>query len=269
MQITLQRFAIPRVLYLTIIVICIAVLTANYYGEDALTLTTNVLYIPISVALVVLPTIHALRFRGRGTHGKAWIMFSIFASFWLIAQLQYEYDLIYHHLDSYPFTMRFFSHLGYAFFFLFSYFYIKPVEKAISKKMKVVAFVVSMGLLLPTIYLTQFYNQSETSGEITELAINPMLDAIVMFPAVLGVMLFFGGKVSFLWSITSLAILLTVIADTSLLISAIPDDYHFARNPLDMLYLWSYVLLVFGVYSQMKIFKHRKMNYYENLEDLR
>lgn len=269
MQVTLQKLVTPRSLHLSILAVGITILVANFYGMETVTKTTNLLYLPASGSLVVLSILLTIRFRGKGEHGKAWIMFSAFAFSWFLAEyVRYAYNIIYENPSSFPLFSHWMYHAGYAFLFLFSILYIRSVEKAISKKMLVSSFLISMSLLLPTIYIVYSQNQNANWYELMLAASHPMADAIVMFPAALGIVLFFKGKVNFLWGAMCLAITLNIIADTSQLISLSPD-YHYMRGPLDILYLWGYILFVFGVHSHIKIFKHYKKKYYKNLEDLR
>lgn len=268
MQITLQKLAAPKYLHFSILAIGIILLVVNFYGKELTTTVTNLLYVPTPAFLVILSLIIAFRFRGKGEHGKAWLLFAAFATSWLAAEyIRLGSDLIYNNTDSFPPISHYLYHAGYVFLFLFSIFYIRPVEKAISKKMLAYTFILCMTLLLPTIYVIQSSNPGADSYDLWLVASHPMADAIVMFPAILSLVLFFKGKVNFLWSVMFLAITLNIIADTSTLLSSAPD-YHYLRNPLDILYLWGYVLFSFGVHSHIKIFKHYKKNYYANVEDL-
>lgn len=269
MQIVLKKLTAPKYLHLSLIAIGIAVLVANSYGREITATITNLLYLPTSTTLVILSVIIALRFRGKGEHGKAWIMFAVFAFSWLLAEyVRYVYYVIYDNPYSFPVISHFFYHLGYLFLFLFSLYYIKPVERTITKKMLLSGFTISIALFTPTIYLTSISNQGANWYELSMAASHPIADSIVLFPSVLGLMLFFRGKVNFLWGVMCLAVTLNVIADTIMLLLSSPE-YHYMRNPLDVLYLWSYVLFSFGVKSHVSIFKHYKMNFYANLEDLR
>lgn len=269
MQILLQKFAAPKYLYISLVAIGIVLLVANFYGRETATTVTNLLYLLTPAILVTLSTMIALRFRGKGEHGKAWIMFVAFAASWLSAEcIRYIYNIVYDNPYSFPAASHLFYHTGYLFLFLFTLYYIKPVEKAITKKMLFISFAISMALFLPTIYLTASLNQGANSYELLMAASHPIADSIVSFPSLLGIMLFFNGKVNFLWAVMCLAVTLNIIADTSTLLSASPE-YHYVRSPLDILYLWAYALFIFGVHSHVKIFKHYKMNFYANLEDLR
>lgn len=269
MQILLQKLAAPKYLHISLVAIGISLFVANFYGRETATTVTNLLYLPIPTILVILSAMIALRFRGKGEHGKAWIMFVAFACSWLSAEyIRYTYDVIYDNPYSFPAVSHILYHVGYLFLFLFTLYYIRPVEKAITKKMLLISFGISMTLFLPTIYLSASLNHDANPYDLLMAASHPISDSLVLFPSLLGIMLFFRGKVNFLWSVMCLAVTLNIIADTSALFSASPE-YHYVRSHLDILYLWAYALFIFGVHSHVKIFKHYKMNFYSNLEDLR
>lgn len=92
-------------------------------------------------------------------------------------------------------------------------------------------------------------------------------DAIVLVPALLGVSLFFGGKVNFLWSLMLIGIIVEAIADTGFQYFSLDNSYY-TGHPVDILFLWSYIMLSFGVYDHIKVFK-AKRNSLSDKESLR
>src|SRR4029077_10227653 len=98
----------------------------------------------------------------------------------------------------------------------------------------------------------------------------PIADAIVLVPAIIGVILFFGGKVNFLWSLMLVGIVVEVIADTGFQYFSLDNSYY-TGHPVDVLFLWSYILFSFGLFDHIKIFKksHDKKNTFDNKESLR
>jgi hypothetical protein len=82
------------------------------------------------------------------------------------------------------------------------------------------------------------------------------------------VILFFRGKVNFLWSLICIAIMLEIIADTVFLFITI-DDVYYQGHPVDILFIWFYVILSFGVYHHITIFKDHKKDLYKDIEKLK
>ena len=209
-----------------------------------------------------------MRFRASGKHGKAWIIFALFAVTWFTAeQIWTVYEQIYE-IDPWPSTADFLWLSGYPLLFTFSIFYLLPLRKAISKKLLISSVLISVTLLVPTFILTYQTNSSENQFEVALAASYPVLDAIVLCPALIGVSLFFKGEVNFLWSLICIAMVLNVIADTGFLILSMDNSYY-TGHPIDLLYLWAYILFAFGVYSHIRIFNSRIDAPYENAYELK
>jgi hypothetical protein len=269
MQTNLEIPQTKKYLLLSILGTGFIMMIANFVGQDVTKLTTNLLYVPVPGALLVLSIIIASRFSVKGEHGRAWILFVGVAASWFVAeQIWLVYDLVYE-IDPFPSEADFFYLAGYPFLFLFSIYYLKPLKDAISKKMLAYASLTAMTLLIPLLYMAYGTDSEISAFELTLALSYPIVDAIVLIPALIGVILFFRGEVNFLWSLVCVAIVLNVIADTGFLITSMNGSYYMG-HPIDMLFLWAYILFSFGVYSHIKIFK--KYHPYistQSLDDLR
>ena len=113
-------------------------------------------------------------------------------------------------------------------------------------------------------------NSNETQTAIIIGAIYPFADAIVLIPSMLGVVLFFRGKVNFLWSLLLIGFIIEVVADTAFQYFSLNNDMY-TGNPVDILFFWAYVVFSFGLYDHIKTFKksHDKKNTFDNKESLR
>ena len=269
MQTNLEKSQTKKYLLFSIIGTGFVMLFANLAGQEATTLITNLLYVPVPGALAVLSIIIAARFTVQGEHGKAWFLFVGLATSWFIAeQIWLVYDLVYQ-TDPFPSIADIFYLAGYPFLFMFSIYYLKPLKNAISKKITVYSSLTAITLLIPSLYMA-YDTDSEISAFELGLALSyPIADGIVLIPALIGVILFFKGEVNFLWSLVCVAMLLNVVADTGFLLTSMDGSYY-TGHPIDMLYLWAYILFSFGVYSHIQIFKkHRPNIKSQTLEDLR
>ncbi|HJZ23873.1 MAG TPA: hypothetical protein VJ201_05425 [Candidatus Babeliales bacterium] len=268
MQTNLEKLQTKKYLMFSIVGTYFVMLIANLSGHEITTLATNLLYVPIPGALVILSIIIARRFGIKGKHGRAWLFFVGLAVSWFIAeQIWLVYDLIYQ-IDPFPSLADFFYLAGYPFLFLFSICYLKPLKDAISKKTLTYVSLAAITLLVPSLYMAYDTDSEISAFEFTLALIYPIADAIVLIPALIGLILFFRGEVNFLWSLMCVAIILNVVADTGFLITSMDGSYYMG-HPIDMLFLWAYILFSFGVYSHIQIFK--KPNHYtkSGLEDLR
>lgn len=268
MQTLLEKIRLHKFLLSSLLATGVIMLLANSLAIGNRTLITDLLYIPVPAAVLVLSIIIASRFQTSGKHGKAWIVFVIFAASWFTAeQIWLVYELIYD-IDPWPSVADFFYLLGYPLLFVFSLLYLQPLRKAISKKLVISSLLITTALLIPTFSLAYQTNSSENDFEVALAASYPVLDAIILCPALIGVSLFFKGEVNFLWSLIYIAMVLNVIADAGFLMLSMNDSYY-TGHPIDLLYLWAYVLFAFGVYSHIRIFHSRIDEPYEDVNALR
>lgn len=241
---------------------------ANFLGKSFATTTTDFLYLPVSGILFILAIILSIRFKGKGDFGKAYLFFACFTGAWFIAELIWMISELFNQSNPFLYLDDYLYLGGYPFLLLFSRYYLKPVKSAISQKMLAYAFLSTVIFLVPTFYVTYSYNPNASLEEIMWAGIYPLLDAILLFPTVIGMMLFFKGNVSLLWSLMFFAILLNIIADSGFLYLDVDRSYY-SGNPIDILYLWSYVLFSFGIYSHINVFKRQKMKSYGNLDEFK
>ena len=268
MQTLLEKITTYKFLLSSLLSTGFVILVANFLAENTRSLITDLSFIPVTGAMLVLSIIIALRFRSSGKHGKAWIIFALFAFTWFTAEQVWSvYEQIYE-IDPFPSPADYFYLSGYPLLFTFSIFYLLPMRKAISKKLLISSVLISVTLLVPTFILTFQTSSSEDPFEMTLAASYPVLDAIVLCPALVGVSLFFKGEVNFLWSLICIAMVLNVIADIDFLILSMDDSYY-TGHPVDLLYLWAYILFAFGVYSHIRIFNSRIDEPYENAYELK
>ncbi|HSD05156.1 MAG TPA: hypothetical protein VLB45_05320, partial [Nitrosopumilaceae archaeon] len=208
MQTSLEKIQDNRFLVFSLLSIGIILLAVNFVSEDTRTLVANLIYIPVPAALVILSIIIATRFRTLGAHGKAWIIFAVFAATWFIAeQIWMIYEIVYL-IDPWPSIADYFYIGGYPLLIMFSILYVYPLRKAISKKLVISALVISIAFLIPTFYTVYNANSEANEFEIALAASYPILDAIVLCPALIGVTLFFKGEVNFLWSLVCIGIIM-------------------------------------------------------------
>lgn len=251
---------------LSLIVVATSLIIANLIGKETAIVVGNLGYTPITILLTSLTMIMAIKFRTKSTHGIAWIMFLACAISWMVAEHVWIVEELVLHVKPFPSSADIFYILGYLFLILFTIYYMRVVKDAITKKMILVSVVSSISLLIPSLYIT-LYENSDINGIAFLLAfVYPILDAIVLVPALIGIMMFFKGEVNKLWTFFSLAIVSLAAGDTGFLLTQMNGSYY-TGNPVDILFMWSYVLFSFGVYSQYKLFSSKK-NFFEDKKEL-
>ncbi|VVC06191.1 Uncharacterised protein [uncultured archaeon] len=254
MQNNFEKLQEQKSLFACLLVTGLVIITATFFGKDVVKVVTDFTYIPVTGAFVILSIIMSTRFRKTGNHGKAWLLFMGTAISWFIAETTWTvYELVYH-LNPFPSSADVFYIAGYPFLFLFSIYYLRPFKKLISRKMILSALLIAVSVLIPSLYMTIDNNSDESEFAIALGATYPIADSIILIPALIGIYLFFRGEVNFLWTLLLIGILFEVIGDTGFQYFTLNNSYY-TGHPVDILFLWSYLLFSYGVYSHIQIFK--------------
>lgn len=268
MQPELEKLRSSRPIFFSLVAVVIAILGANAFGKDVAITVSDLAFVAASGALLVLAILISARFGASGDHGKAYLLFSVFVASWFTAEVVWMASEVMNLMPPIPQEAEILYLGGYPFLFLFSLYYVKPLQKAITKKMLSYASLATITFLIPTLYTTYSGSTNADLFQIIWASIYPIADAAVLFPAVLGMTLFFKGHVNFFWSLACIAIILNIIADTGFLFLFVDESYY-SGYPLDILYLWAYVLFSFGINSHLSLYKRKKIKSYDNIEDLR
>jgi len=197
------------------------------------------------------------RYRLRGSHGISWILFTLAIASWYVGEITYSYDYKYDLEDLSTLTSDFFYIIGYPLFFGFTICYLRPRKRIISKKMILASSLVSVLFIIPTLYLT--FNGEQQLDDLTILlyAIYPILDGVILIPSIIATFLFFRGQVNLLWALILIGTILFIIADTAYLGFSVEETYY-PGHPVDILYIWAYILYAFGALSHIRLYKKRK-----------
>jgi hypothetical protein len=248
--------------------IAITILTANLIGQEMATSVSLLIYIPVTISLVVLSIIISKRFGIKGAHGKAWMLFLTFAVLWFIAERITLYNNVVLGEEPFPSEADAFWLAGYPFLFCFMLWYLKPLKSTITKKIILFSIAITASLLILSLYIVSLEVVDLTSFELAVGIAYPIGDAVLLTLAVIGLSLFFGGKVNLLWSLMCIAIVIEAVADTGFLLATIDDSYY-EGHPVDILFNWYYAMFSFGVYHHITLFKDHRKDPYKNLEELR
>lgn len=257
MQTTLDLVLSKKYLIISLIAIAAINLAANLISQDLATLVGNLGYIPITGTFLILSLLIAYRFGLTGNHGLAWFSFAAFAVSWFIAEMLWIHQELVLKEDPFPSPADIFYIVGYPFLLMFFVAYLQPVKAAITKKILGLSSMISIGILVPSLYLVLGNGIHSDSLNAILGAIYPVFDSMVIIPAIIGVVLFFKGQVNFMWTLVCLGILCLFAADTAFLFGQNEDSYY-TGNPAEILFYWNYVLLAFGVHNHLMLFKKEK-----------
>ena len=84
----------------------------------------------------------------------------------------------------------------------------------------------------------------------------PILDSIILIPALIGVILFFKGGVNFMVSLLCLGIISQIIGDNSILFLSLQNIYY-PGHLAEVLFLWTYALFAFGLSNHIGLFNEK------------
>ncbi len=258
MSTRLERIQNEKLLVFGIIAIIVANLASNIVGEEAAILVGNFIYFPLTGGLVYVSVLLLKRLGTTGKYGTAWISLFGFSVMWFVAEMTWTIEEIFLNIEPYPSTADIFYLLGYPFLLLFLISYLEPVKAAITKKVTIIPIIISLAVLIPSLYFAFYDVTMEDIGhlEYTIAAAYPIADAFVIVPAFIGIHLFFRGRVNFMWSLVCIGIISVFIADTAFLFAQI-DMWYYTGHPIEMLFHFTYLLIAIGAYDQLKIFKRK------------
>lgn len=187
---------------------------------------------------------------------KAFMLFTIGVSFWFVAdQIWVIYENIYD-VDPFPSIADVFYIGAYPFFVVFLLLSLKPIKKLITKKIWLFAFLLSLSLVIPSVVVC-FNSLDEEEGGLDVVSKSillsyPIMSGFQLAPAIVGILFMVKKGVSYSWMLMLFAFLIYSISDTFYLFSSLDNTYH-DGHPVDLMYLYSYILLIFSIHNRIKI----------------
>jgi hypothetical protein len=252
MQINVDTQKRKKFLISSLVAIAFSFVLTNLFDKDIASIFSNYVNIGTNLFLSVLSILVLVKNRFLGIHGKAWLLLSIATICWLVAEIiwmVYEVDF-----DVMPFPSEadFFWFLGYPLFFTFLLLYIRPLKNAVSKKMIMGSSIISVAVLALSVSLLHEPNMVADFETIIAFSY-PIADSILLVPCLIGIFLFFSGKVNIMWTFFCIGMCSFVVADTTYAY-LILDDAFYSGDISMILYVYGYIFLTFGVYGHYKIF---------------
>ena len=258
MQTSLDSILTKKYLITAVVAVITLNLITNLVSQDLAILSGNLTYLPTAGSFLVLTLLIAFRFGLGGTHGLAWFSFAGYAVSWFIAEVLWIHHELILQEEPFPSPADIFYVLGYPFLLMFFIAYLQPVRAAITKKAIAISCIVSVGVLIPSLYFVLGTVSDETSFATILGTIYPIFDSLVIIPALIGVVLFFKGQVNLMWSLVCMGVICLFAADTMFLLGNLDDSYY-TGSPVEMLFHLNYVLLSFGVYSHLVLFEKKNL----------
>ena len=214
-------------------------------------------YLIIPGVLLVYSIIITIKlFKQKHYQAKAFLFFTIGASCWFIAeQIWQAYDYnIFVVGEPFPSEADIFYLAAYPFFFAFLIFSLKPILKSISRNVWLFAIGLSFSFLVPSIsgvYEDIFEEEAFTASI---LLAYPILASFQLVPAIIGVMYLAKKGANIAWMLILFGFIMYAIADTFFVFAEFDDSYY-DGHPADLMYLYSYFILIFALHIRLKISK--------------
>ncbi len=195
-------------------------------------------------------------FKQKHYQAKAFLFFAIGASCWFIAEQIWQlYDYsIFVVGEPFPSEADIFYLAAYPFFFAFLIFSLKPILKSVSRNVWLFAIGLSFSFLVPSIsgvYGDIFEEEAFTASV---LLAYPILASFQLVPAIIGVMYLAKRGANLAWMLILFGFIMYAIADTFFVFAELDDSYY-DGHPSDLMYLYSYFMLIFALHIRLKISK--------------
>lgn len=259
MRTNLDALENKKSLIFLLVAVVIVFLIANVIHQEEFPINkslfmTDLLTIIGSFIAAVFGGLLCFKYKARGNNGIAWIFFTLSMISWFLGEISYSYNYEYTLENISSLTSDIFFISGYPLLLGFTIFYLKSRKDIISKKMILTSSLFSLLVVIPSLFIALDTSEIDTLT-LFLYVIYPILDGVILIPAVIAVFLFFRGKINFLWTMILFGMILNVAGDTIYLISSI-DDSFYSGHPGNILYVWAYVFFGFGTLSHLKLFKN-------------
>ena len=214
-------------------------------------------YLIIPGVLLVYSILITIKlFKRKHYQVKAFLFFAIGASCWFIAEQiwqAYDYD-IFVVGEPFPSEADIFYLAAYPFFFTFLIFSLKPILKSVSRNVWLFAIGLSFSFLVPSIsgvYEDIFEEEAFTASI---LLAYPILASFQLVPAIIGVMYLAKKGANIAWMLILFGFIMYAIADTFFVFAELDGSYY-DGHPADLMYLYSYFILIFALHISLNISK--------------
>ena len=169
------------------------------------------------------------------------IFLSIAFICWFIAEQSWN---LYEHvleIDPYPSVADLFYISAPIFMFIALTIFLKSTKKKISKKNFVFSSIIAIVILVPSLLATLEVGIEDEPLEIIVALIYPIVDAILLVPAIIIILFLISSKRNFFWLMIIGGIIILLSADTIFLFLVISDEYV-DGHPVDILFISSYTI---------------------------
>ncbi|WP_255465297.1 ATP-binding protein [Nitrosopumilus sp. b3] len=205
--------------------------------------------------LTVYSSILAIKlFRQKHFQAKAFFFFALATAAWFIAeQIWQAYDHIWEG-EPFPSEADIFYLASYPFMIAFLFISIKPIIKTVSRNAWLFAMALSFALLIPSILASYNDIVGEDAFAISIALTYTILASIKLVPAIIGILFLAKKGANFSWMLILFGLIVYNISDTFFLFAELDDSYY-DGHPVDLMFVYSFILLIFALHIRLKIAK--------------
>jgi len=185
---------------------------------------------------------------------KAFLVFAIGSVFWFIAELIW---IMYDHFwegSPFPSEADIFYIGAYPFMIGFLLISLKPVLKSVSRNVWLFAIALGISFMIPSVTAAYDDMLGEDAFPTAIALAYPVLGSIQVIPAIVGIMYLAKKGANFSWMLILFGLIIYGIADTFFLFAEL-DGTYYDGHPVDLLWLYTYILMIFSFHIRYKISK--------------
>ncbi|MCV0400986.1 MAG: GHKL domain-containing protein [Nitrosopumilus sp.] len=191
-------------------------------------------------------------YRQKHYQAKGFVLFAIAAAFWFVAEQIWQlYDHVWEG-EPFPSEADIFYLAAYPLMTAFLFISLKPVIRKTGRNVWLFAIGLSISFLVPSV-LAAYDDMFEEEAFATAIALAyPILGSIQVIPAIVGIMYLAKQGSSLSWMLILFGFIIYGVADTFFLFAEL-DGTYYDGHPVDLLWLYTYILIVFAFHIRLKI----------------
>lgn len=236
-------------------VIFLVITISNIVGYVYAEFWYNALNLVVTSILLVACIANNFKMKTSGKHGKAWMSFTVAIALWYIAERIWTINESSTKIGLSYADLFWFG--GYAFYFVFGIMYLRPFTHQISQRNIITATFITLAILILVFYVTKL--QTDTFENIL-YALYPVADSIMLIPSILGIILFFKGRVKFSLMLFFFGMLIFVISDYGFMYFDSINEYY-TGHLMDILYIWAYAIFISGIIGNWNLWNRTNKSF--------
>jgi signal transduction histidine kinase len=230
-------------LFASFIISIFLVTLTNVISSDLAKTNSNIFFIILPAVLSILSVRLVVKFPSKRTMLLAFALFSILSA--IAEDLFIVYESVFN-VNPFPSIADGFWLAGYLALSAFFVLYLKPLRKTIPKKVVILASLVSIGFLIPSVNQAYLLNADSDKLALAIVLIYPIFDALFLCPVIICMTVLY-NKRSNPFLLAMLIAILSFIASDSIYL-AIYNSYE-NGNPIDIGWIIGYILFSYAVIS--------------------